>query len=102
MNELIIGNQLTPTAAMRLANFERMVKEIKEQEEALKDAIKKEMEARGIARLETDEVTISYIAPTDAEYFDKAKFRKENPDLHDQYITMKPRAAYIKITIKGE
>ena len=102
MNELIVDNKLAPTAARRLANFERMVKEIKEQEEALKAAILKEMEERGIAKLDTDELTINYIAPTDAEYFDKAKFKKDYPDLHDEYITMKRRAGYVKITLKGE
>lgn len=102
MNQLIVNDNLSPDIAQRLANFEGMVKQIKEQEEALKDAIKAEMEARGILKLETPEISIRYVEQTDVESFDKNLFKKENPDLYDEYITMKPRAAYITIKVKGE
>ena len=102
MNELIINNELAPLAAHRLAHFEHMVKEIKEAEEQLKEQIRAEMEKRGIAKLESDDLIINYIAPTDAETFDKKRFRKEHPELHDEYITMTRRAGYVKITLKGE
>jgi len=100
MNELIIDNRLIPSAERQLAHFERMVKEIKKAEDELKAAIKAEMEARGIRKLEGDEMAITYIAPTDTEKFDKARFRKEHPDLHDEYIRMTPVAGYIKIALK--
>lgn len=102
MNELIINGALAPSAAHRLAHFERMVKEIKAAEDELKTSIKNEMERRGITKLTDDELTITYIAPTDAEKFDKARFRKEHPELHDEYIRMTPVAGYIKITLKEE
>lgn len=102
MNELIIENKLIPSAERKLAHFEQMVKEIKKAEDELKASIKAEMEARGIRKLEGDELTITYIAPTDAEKFDKARFRKEHPDLHDEYIRMTPVAGYIKIALKEE
>lgn len=102
MNQLIVNDNLSPDIAIRLATFEQMVKSVKEQEEELKEAIKAEMEARGILKLETPEISIRYVEQTDVESFDKNLFKKENPDLYDEYITMKPRASYITIKVKGE
>lgn len=102
MNELIINGALAPDAAKMLAYFESKVKAIKEEEDALKDAIKDEMERRGITKLDTDELMIRYIAASDMESFNKTAFRKANPDLYDEYVTMKPRAAYVTIKLRGE
>lgn len=102
MNELIINGTLAPDAARMLAYFEQKAKAIKEEEDALKDAIKAEMEARGITKLDTDELQIRYIAQSDTESFNKAAFKRDNPDLYDEYIVMKPRAAYVTIKIKEE
>ena len=102
MNELITNGNLAAEVAQRLAYFEAAVKQMKEQEEQLKEAIKKEMEARGILKLETPEVVIRYVDGTDVETFDKTAFKKENPDLYDEYVSMKPRASYITIKVKGE
>lgn len=100
MNELIINGALAPDAAKMLAYFEAKVKAIKEEEDALKDAIKAAMEETGITRLDTDELMIRYIAETDVESFDKTKFRRENPEIYDEYVSMKPRAAYVTIKVK--
>ena len=100
MNELIVGNKLNPTTELKLVNFEQMVKTIKAAEDELKAAIKAEMEARGLRKIESENLTITYVAPTDAEKFDKTRFRKEHPDLHDEYIRMTPVAGSIKIALK--
>ena len=53
-NDLISAdNILSPYVSKRLAHFEREVKAIKEAEELLKQAILKEMEQKGIAKVET-------------------------------------------------
>ena len=72
----------------KIAEFERQMKLIKEQEDALKDAIKAEMEARGILKVEdaTNGMTISYIAQTTRETFDSKKFKAEKPDVYDEYV----------------
>lgn len=87
-------------AVEELANFERQIKDIKAQEDELRKNLTEAMEHHGIIKLETPEVTVSYVAPSDSEYFDKARFRKENPSLYDDYVTMKEKKGYVRIKVK--
>ena len=91
---------LHPGISTALAEFERQAKEIKERQDALKQKILEEMEAHGILKLETDELTITYVAPTSRETFDSKTFRKDNPDLYDEYITINPVKASIRMKVK--
>ena len=83
-----------------LAEFERQAKEIKEKQDALKQRILEEMEANGILKIETDDLTITYVAPTSRESFDSKTFRKDNPDLYDNYINISPVQASIRLKVK--
>lgn len=103
MNELMINEQgtaLQVTVARRLEYLEQSIRTLKQTQDEIKAQIQSEMESRNIIKLENEEMTIRMVAGTDAESFDKAKFRKEHPDLYDEYITMKPRAAYITVKFK--
>ena len=85
----------------KIAEFERQIKLIKEAEDALKDAIKAEMEARGILKVEdeTNGMTITYSAPTCRETFDSKKFKAQNPDLYDEYVKLSPVKSSIRIKL---
>lgn len=91
---------LEPSIASKIAEFERKVKEIKEQEDELKKAILAAMEENMILSLDTPELRISYVAATDRETFDSKAFRKDHPDLYDEYIRMSPVNASIRIKTK--
>jgi regulator of replication initiation timing len=94
------GNTILDIAVSnQIAEFERQAKAIKEQEEALKEAIKAEMEAKGILKIETDGMTISYIAPTTRETFDNRKFKADNPDMYDEYVKLSPVKSSIRIKL---
>lgn len=88
-------------ASNKIAEFERQIKIIKEAEDALKEAIKAEMEARGILKVEdeTNGMTISYITPSHRETFDAKKFKADNPDLYDEYVKLTPVKSGIKIKL---
>lgn len=85
----------------KIAEFERQIKLIKEAEDALKEVVLAEMEARGILKLqdETNGMTISYIASTERETFDSKKFKADNPDLYDEYVKLTPVKSSIRIKI---
>lgn len=85
----------------QIAEFERAMKVIKEQEEALKEAIKAEMEAKGILKIEdeTNGMTISYVASTTRENFDKNKFQDDFPALYDEYVKIIPVKSSIRIKL---
>ena len=104
MNELIIMENETPVLrpeiASQIAEFERTVKYIEEQEKALKKAILEEMEAKGIIKIDTPDLTITYIAPTDREKFNSKQFRADSPDLYDQYVSMAQVKSSIRIKVR--
>lgn len=96
------GNSLLDTdVSNKIAEFERQIKLIKEAEDALKEAIKEEMEAKGILKVEdvTNGMTITYIAPYDRESFDNKKFKADNPDMYDEYVKFTPVKSSIRIKI---
>jgi hypothetical protein len=87
-----------------LISIENKIKELKDIQDKYKKTIKEAMEAKGIIKI-TDEIsglTISYCAEqTNLEKFNKDKFRDENPDMYDKYVTMDgKKAAYITVRIK--
>lgn len=86
--------------SQRIAYFERLMKDVKAQEQALKEQILQAMEEQNILKIDTPDVLINYISSTDRETFDKKRFQKENPDLYDEYVEMKPVKASIRIKVK--
>lgn len=86
--------------AYQIAEFERQIKFLEEQEKKLKQAILEEMEAKGFIKVETDVIAITYVAATDREKFDSKKFREENPALYDEYVSMTPVKPSIRIKVK--
>ena len=93
---------LSPSASAMLAEFERQAKAIEEKQKELKKRILAEMEANGILKIDTDDVTITYIAPTTREQFDGKAFRKDNPKLYDEYVKIGAVASSVRIKLKGD
>lgn len=104
MSDLIVfdGDQaiLHPTVISAIAHYEKEMKLMKEQEESLKKAILEEMEKHGLIKIDSPSLTINYIAGTDRETFDSKAFRKDHPDLYDDYIKMTPVKPSIRIKLK--
>ena len=96
MSEIIkIENGITVLDAEtsgKIAEFERQLKAIKEQEEKLKKAILEEMESKGIIKVEDEinGISISYVAESYRETFDSKKFKADKPDVYDEYIKISP------------
>lgn len=94
------GNAVIDNAAADLIYFyEKRMKELKDAEEKLRAELLEAMEQNAVVQIKTDKMTLSYVAPSDREWFDKKKFREENADLYDKYIKMKPTKASVRITI---
>lgn len=104
MNELItlqggIG-VLNPGTAEQIAEIEKMVKRAKAAEDELKAAILQEMRDKGIVKVETDSLVITYIAPTDRETFDSKALKKDAPDVYDAYLRMVPVSDSVRIKLR--
>ena len=106
MSEIIkIENGITVLDAEtsgKIAEFERQLKAIKEQEEKLKKAILEEMESKGIIKVEDEinGISISYVAESYRETFDSKKFKADKPDVYDEYIKISPVKSSIRIKVK--
>lgn len=92
---------LDGATAQKIAEFERLTKELKNKEEELKKAILAEMENKGLIKLETDELIINYIAETSRETLNTKQLREELPDIYDAYIDIKSVKPSIRIKLKG-
>lgn len=84
----------------QIALFEKRLKDIKEAEDEIKQRILEEMEKKGIIKISTETMSISYVAPSDRETFDSKKFKKDHADLFDEYVRMSPVKSSIRIKLK--
>jgi predicted phage-related endonuclease len=85
---------------MKLKLIADKIKELKKQEDEIKKAILEEMENKNILKIDTDEVSISYIASSDRETFDTKKFREEHSDLYDEFVKFTPVKSSIRVKVK--
>ena len=104
-NELITMTEqgvalLSMDVATKIAEFERKVKEIKDAEEKLKEAIKAEMVSKSLIKLETDDLTITYVAPTTRESLDSKALKTELPDIYDTYAKVSNVKDSIRVKVK--
>ena len=104
MNDLIVKKednyQLTDAVISELKMIEEEKKELKRKEEKIREILLKEMEEKNILKLESDNISITYKAPTERETFRTAKFKKDLPDLYDTYVEFTPVKSSLLIKIK--
>lgn len=91
---------LNISTSKQLYEFEKAMKELKEQEDEIKEAILKEMEDKNIKKIENENLLISYIAPSDRETFDSKTFRAEHSDMYDEYVKFTPVKSSVRIKLK--
>lgn len=96
-NEIAV---LDTDTSIKIANFEKAIKELKEKEDELKQTILNEMESKNIIKLETDDLMINYIAPSERETLDSKRLREEQPDLYDEYVKLSPVKSSIRLKVK--
>lgn len=99
-NLITQDGQLNKVTSCQIANFESQIKELKKQEDELKAAIIEEMQNKGIVKIETDELIISYVDSFDKEKFDNKKLKEDYPNLYDQYVSMSTVKPSIRIKVK--
>ena len=85
-----------------IANLERTAKEIEAKQKALKAKLLEEMEKHGIIKIDTEDLTITYVAPTTRETFDGKSFRADFPDLYDEYVKIGTVSPSVRLKLKGE
>jgi putative phage-type endonuclease len=97
-NELSIVAKQVEKIEMQIANF----KKVEEVYKTLKQRLYELMEEYDVKKWETDHVVITRILPTVSKTFDTARFKKEHPELVEQYQKETKKNGYVKITFKEE
>lgn len=103
-NEMIVinGNEisLNQNVSQQLATIESTVKKMKEIEEEIKARILMEMEARGIYKIDTPDVTITYVGASERDTFDSKAFKMDNPKMYHQYVKTSEVKSSVRIKVK--
>lgn len=104
MEEIIIKNgdeiAVKPEICEKIASLERQAKEIKKQQDSVKDSIIEAMQKYNVLKIDNDVLKIALIPEHTAEKFDSKTFRAENPDIYDSYVKLSPVKASVRITVK--
>lgn len=83
-----------------IAYYENEKKLAEENRNKVRDKIIEIMKAQGITKFENDSISITYIAPTDAETFDSKRFKEENPNTYQEYVKITHKKESVRITLK--
>lgn len=101
MNQLITQNGvLAPETQAIIIELETQAKAIKETQDKLKEAILKEMEEKQIIKLESDELLITYVAPSYRESLDSKQLKADDEELYNKYIKISPVKSSIRLKVK--
>lgn len=92
--------QLSNIIISELKMIEEEKKELIKKERTIREKLLKEMEDKNILKLENENISITYKAPTERETFRTEKFKKDLPDLYDTYVEFTPVKSSLLIKIK--
>lgn len=104
INNLIVKKednyQLADAIVSELKLIDEQEKRLKETKEKIREILLKEMEEKNILKLDNENISITYKAPTERETFRTAKFKKDLPELYDTYVEFTPVKSSLLIKIK--
>lgn len=101
MNAITLTNGSLPTEIIsEYIALENRMKADKARMDEIKTALLTAMEENNVVKIDTNEIKVSYIAPTDRETFDSKQFKLDYPDLADSYTKLTRTSASLRVTIK--
>lgn len=78
---------ITKEASDKIAELERVIEELQEQESKIKEELINTLKMANISKIQNDKLSIALLKGNTTLQFDKDKFREENKELYEQYIT---------------
>lgn len=84
----------------RIISLEKQAKEIKKQQDSMKNEILDAMQKYGVVKLDNEFLKIAFVPEHDTERFDSKTFKDENPDVYDMYVKISKVKPSIRITVK--
>lgn len=94
-------------ALVKLADFEGFIalaeaelKATQEKIDALKEFLLAQMEANNIKKWETENILVTYVAPTERKSVDSTRLKAEKPEVYNEYSKVSEVKSSIRIKIK--
>lgn len=84
-----------------LAYFKAMMDRIEEEKARALDTLRQTMEEAGVRQIETERIKVTLVAESRSKTFDSTRFKKEHPELAEQFLKETTRKAHVKITLRG-
>lgn len=84
------------------ADLQVKLKNARQQDAEVRAALKEAMEKNNVKKFESDNLTITYIAPTTRKGLDTARLKAEAPGIYDKYVKETPIASSIRIKATGD
>lgn len=102
--ELVVSPELELEFSKKQKALIRLKKQLENAEkkmESVKEKLIELFEQQGILQWKTDNMSVTYIAPTETHTLDSTKIKRELPQIYDKYVKVGKKKATIRITIKG-
>lgn len=75
-------------------------KQLEEEEKQMKEMLKVAMEACHLKSWDSDQLKVTYVAPTTRTSIDSTRLKKEKPDIAEEYSKTSQVSASVRITVK--
>lgn len=95
-NELTIAAKEVEKLELQIAQFKQLEQKYKDMKQRLYEL----MEEYDVKKFETDYIVITRVLPSLKESFDSARFKKEHPELAEQYKKISQVAGSVRIKLK--
>ena len=91
---------LVSDAINTIVEIEKQIKDLKALQDSYKENLLKEMEENNILKVDTEELSISYVAPSTRETLDSKKLKEDLPDIYDLYVKFTDVKSSLRIKVK--
>ena len=91
---------LVSDAINTIVEIEKQIKDLKALQESYKENLLKEMEENNVLKVDTEELSISYVAPSTRETLDSKKLKEDLPDIYDLYVKFTDVKSSLRIKVK--
>ncbi|MDD7754533.1 MAG: hypothetical protein PUJ51_08500 [Clostridiales bacterium] len=91
---------LVSDAINTIVEIEKQIKDLKALQDSYKENLLKEMEEKNVLKIDTEELSISYVAPSTRETLDSKKLKEDLPDIYDLYVKFTDVKSSLRIKVK--
>ena len=91
---------LVSDAINTIVEIEKQIKDLKSLQDSYKENLLKEMEENNVLKIDTEELSISYVAPSTRETLDSKKLKEDLPDIYDLYVKFTDVKSSLRIKVK--